>query len=144
MSKKETKPRKKGISLVNWLGTLLLSALPGINVIAWVLFCIFGKNRSKDVYKRQLLEHLAAEGVYGVSQVFTREEIQEKERLSGEFAFALETDGYTTFGQRVTRPIVSNYDTTDYRYGHATHGYLPVSYTHLDVYKRQEKRRRTE
>ena len=73
----------------------------------------------------QLLEHLAAEGVYGVSQVFTREEIQEKERLSGEFAFALETDGYTTFGQRVTRPIVSNYDTTDYRYGHATHGYLP-------------------
>ena len=50
MSQKETKPRKKGISLVNWLGTLLLSALPGINVIAWVLFCIFGKNRSKRTF----------------------------------------------------------------------------------------------
>lgn len=50
MSQKETKPRKKGISLVNWLGTLLLSALPGINVIAWVLFCISGKNRSKRTF----------------------------------------------------------------------------------------------
>ena len=50
MSQKETKPRKKGISHVNWLGTLLLSALPGINVIAWVLFCIFGKNRSKRTF----------------------------------------------------------------------------------------------
>ena len=25
----------------------------------------------------------------------------------------------------MTRPIVSNFDSTDYRYGHATHGYLP-------------------
>ena len=57
MSQKETKPRKKGISLVNWLGTLLLSALPGINVIAWVLFCIFGKNRSKRTFAAAALIH---------------------------------------------------------------------------------------
>ena len=72
-----------------------------------------------------LLKHLVSEGIYGVSEVFTREEIAKRERLDGDFDFVLETDGYTAFGQRVTRPMVSTFDSTDYRYGRATHGYLP-------------------
>ena len=78
------------------------------------------------VYK--LLKHLAEEGIYGFNEVFTRDEIDEKERLSDDFEFVLETDGYTSFGQRLTRPLVTNYGdpkNNDYRLGHATHGYLP-------------------
>ena len=37
----------------------------------------------------------------------------------------LESDGYTSFGDRPTRPLVQNYDLTDYRFGRATHGYYP-------------------
>ncbi len=73
----------------------------------------------------ELLLHLRDEGIYGVSEVFTRTEIKARERLDGPFDFVLETDGYTAFGQRVTRPMVSTFDSTDYRYGRATHGYLP-------------------
>lgn len=76
----------------------------------------------------ELLKHLADEGIYGISEVFTRDEIDQKEKLSGDFEFVLETDGYISFGQRLTRPLVTVYGDKknhDYRLGHATHGYLP-------------------
>ena len=81
----------------------------------------------KVVYDKvyALLKHMADEGIYGISEVFTRAEIEAKERLSGDFAFVLETDGYTTFGGRCVRPLVNSFDVSDYRYGRATHGYLP-------------------
>lgn len=72
-----------------------------------------------------LLLSLRDEGVYGIGEVFTREEILEKEHLDGDFSFVLETDGYTSFGERALRPLVSNFDLSDYRFGRATHGYLP-------------------
>ena len=67
------------------------------------------------------------EEVYGISEVFTAKEIQEKEHLKGDFSFVLETDGYTTFGNDWNRPLVTPYedDGEDYKFGHATHGYLP-------------------
>ena len=43
MARKE----KKRISVWNWMGSLLLSAIPGVNIIAWILFIIFAKNQSK-------------------------------------------------------------------------------------------------
>ena len=73
----------------------------------------------------ELLKFMASEGIYGISEVFTRAEIAAKEHLSGDFSFVLETDGYTTFGGRCVRPIVNSFDISDYRYGRATHGYLP-------------------
>ncbi len=72
-----------------------------------------------------LLNELCEEGVYGFSQVFTTEQINEKEQLSGAFSFVLETDGYTSFGDSCVRPLVTSFDAADYRYGRATHGYLP-------------------
>ena len=72
-----------------------------------------------------LLKELCEEGVYGFSQVFTTQEINQKEHLSGNFSFVLETDGYTSFGDSCVRPLVTSFDATDYRYGRATHGYLP-------------------
>ena len=46
--------------------------------------------------------------------------------MAGPFSFVLETDGYTSFGDEINRPLVQNHDSADYRYGKATHGYLPA------------------
>ena len=45
--------------------------------------------------------------------------------LDGDFSFVLETDGYTSFSTDWNRPAVRPFDRNDFRYGHATHGYLP-------------------
>jgi|LSQX01.3.fsa_nt_gb predicted AlkP superfamily pyrophosphatase or phosphodiesterase len=73
----------------------------------------------------QLLLHLRDEGIYGISEVFTREEIREKEHLDGAFSFVIESDGFTSFGNDWRRPIVRSFDLADYRFGRATHGHLP-------------------
>jgi predicted AlkP superfamily pyrophosphatase or phosphodiesterase len=72
-----------------------------------------------------LLKRLCEEGIYGIGRVFTEPEIRDLEHLGGDFSFVLETDGYTAFGDDWKRPLVKKFDHTDYRYGSATHGYLP-------------------
>ncbi len=86
----------------------------------------------RDPEDRELVEkvhkvllELRDEGVFGVGQVFTAEELREKEGLYGGFSFVIESDGYTSFGDRAVRPLVQNYDLSDYRFGRATHGYYP-------------------
>lgn len=37
----------------------------------------------------------------------------------------IESDGYTSFGDRAIRPLVQNFDASDYRFGRVTHGYMP-------------------
>jgi predicted AlkP superfamily pyrophosphatase or phosphodiesterase len=89
---------------------------------------IYLKNpNDKEVYDKtyRLLRHMCEEGIYGISQVFTREEINELEHLDGDFSFVIETDGFTTFGNDWRRPLVRSYDLSDYRFGRATHGHLP-------------------
>lgn len=107
-------------------------------IVEWDAYChsaamstqVYIKDKSNkelydDVYK--FLCGLRNEEVYGISEVFTAKEIQEKEHLKGDFSFVLETDGYTTFGNDWNRPLVTPYedDGEDYKFGHATHGYLP-------------------
>ena len=72
-----------------------------------------------------LLNHLCEEGVYGISRVYTAEEAVREEHYGGDFSFVLETDNYTSFGDRYVRPLVTGADNGDYRKGRATHGYLP-------------------
>ena len=60
-----------------------------------------------------------------INMLYTIDEVKEKYGLYGDFSFVLETDGYTTFGEYLKMPAVRNYDFSDYRYGKATHGYLP-------------------
>ena len=72
-----------------------------------------------------LLRFWCEEGIYGVSRVFSRAEAADAERLAGDFDFVLETDGFTSFSEAWTRPLVRPIDTADWRYGHATHGALP-------------------
>lgn len=35
------------ISVLNWMGTLLLCAIPGVNIIAMILFIILAKTQAK-------------------------------------------------------------------------------------------------
>lgn len=44
-SAKSSKGRK--VSVWNWLGTLILLGIPGVNVIALILFLIFSKAQAK-------------------------------------------------------------------------------------------------
>jgi hypothetical protein len=82
-------------------------------------------NRKLYQKTHTLLRNLCEEGIYGIGQVYTESEAREKERFGGDFSFVLETDGYTSFGDDWKRPLVKNLDFSDYRYGKATHGYLP-------------------
>jgi hypothetical protein len=75
------------------------------------------------VYK--LLSDMAEEGIYGFESVFTADEMKEKYGLFGDFSFVLETDGYTSFAEWLTRPSVRGYDPSDYRFGKGTHGHRP-------------------
>ena len=44
---------------------------------------------------------------------------------TGDFSFVLESDGFTSFGEAWTRPLIRPVDNSDYRYGKATHGHAP-------------------
>lgn len=81
------------------------------------------KKLYKTVYT--LLSDMAAEGIYGFSRVYTADELREEYGYFGDFSFVLETDGYTSFSEKLTRPVVTFYDPGDYRSGKATHGHEP-------------------
>lgn len=106
------------------------------NVLDWQAYCMSNAMSTMVYLKRpedpQLkesvytcLKALQEEGVYGIGRIFTAEEARQEEHLWGDFSFVLESDGYTSFGDRAVRPLVQNFDISDYRFGRATHGYIP-------------------
>ncbi|MBR5078043.1 MAG: alkaline phosphatase family protein [Victivallales bacterium] len=82
----------------------------------------------KETWKKtyDLLNFLKSEGVYGVGDVFTAEEVAERDHLADDFSFVIETDGYTSFSENWKRPLIKTLDFSDYRFGYATHGYYPT------------------
>lgn len=51
MSRKDDMPqRKKGISILNWMGTLVLCAVPGVNILVLALMAGLAKSRSKRTF----------------------------------------------------------------------------------------------
>lgn len=102
-------------------------------VTGWRAFC-FSNAMSTLVYVKdpkdepevyQVLRDLQEEGVFGIGRIYTAREAAEEEHLSGDFSFVVESDGYTSFGDKAVRPLVQNFDVSDYRFGRATHGYMP-------------------
>ena len=105
-------------------------------VTDWRAFCFSNamstlvclKNPEDEALKAevyQVLRDLQEEGVFGIGRIFTAEEAREEENLWGDFSFVIESDGYTSFGDKAVRPLVQNFDISDYRFGRATHGYIP-------------------
>lgn len=114
----------------------LITLSPEGKVLDYTAYCfsnamstmVFLKNPDDEkMYKEvhDLLKSMCQEGIYGFSEVFTRESLKEKEHLDGDFSFVLETDGYTSFSDSCMRPVTDKTDISDYRFGRATHGYLP-------------------
>ncbi len=103
---------------------------------AWNAFClsnglsalVYLKNPEDPVLYKAVygyLKELCREQVYGIGEVLTGDEAEERYRLSGGFSFVLESDGYTAFGTACSGPLVIQPDLRDYRYGRATHGHQP-------------------
>ena len=84
---------------------------------------VYDKAEKENVYA--YLCHLKDEGIYGISEVIPEPLARERYRLGGEFDFVLETDGYTSFAEGITRPLTASFSNDDYRLGRATHGYMP-------------------
>lgn len=72
-----------------------------------------------------VLRELQASEVAGIGQVLTEEEARRQHHLGGAFAFVVETDGYTSYANDWVRPLVRPLDNRNYRFGRASHGYLP-------------------
>jgi len=81
----------------------------------------------KAVYDKvyNLLMDMYRQEVYGFGRIFTREEAARECHLDGDFSFVIETDGYSSFTNEWLRPYIRPLDTSDYKFGRATHGYLP-------------------
>jgi len=85
------------------------------------------KKDDKELYDGvyKLLTDMRDEGIYGIERVYTREEAMTEYGLYGDFSFVIEGDGYTSFGEYLSRPSVRGFDFTDYRFGRGTHGHAP-------------------
>ncbi len=106
------------------------------NITDYTAFCkssglsaqVYLKNPADTAaYERTyaVLNRLCGDGIYGISRVYTAEEVQREEHLAGGFSFVLETDGYTAFNNDWVKPVLRPKDLSDYRYGNATHGHHP-------------------
>ena len=47
--------KKNKISVLNWMGTLIVCSIPGVNLIAAILFLIFAKAQPKRTFAWALL-----------------------------------------------------------------------------------------
>ena len=83
--------------------------------------------QDKDLWQQvyDYLQGLASDGVWGFNKVYTEAEARERYGMYGNFAFMLESDGYTSFAESWREPVIHPVDLTDYRLGKATHGYEP-------------------
>ena len=71
------------------------------------------------------LEKLRDSEVCGIGEILTEAEALERYHLGGDFAFVIETDGWTSFSTSWLKPVQKPLDNSDYRFGRATHGHEP-------------------
>lgn len=89
---------------------------------------VFLKNPEDVALRQQVFDYLCklrSEEVWGIGGIRTEAEARESYGMYGDFAFLVETDGYTAFGDGWMDPLVNPVDLSDYRLGQATHGYEP-------------------
>ena len=76
-----------------------------------------------QVYRE--LVAMAEAGLYGFSEVLTREEARQRYGLYGPFAFIVETDGFTGFCDDWTGKVMRIDEPYGVRYSHSSHGHMP-------------------
>lgn len=51
MTRSEENPAKRrGVTVLNWMGTLILTSIPGVNIIALILMMFLCKSRAKRTF----------------------------------------------------------------------------------------------
>jgi len=55
MARAENNKKYRKVSILNWMGTLILTAIPGVNIIAMILFIIFAKAQAKRSFAIAML-----------------------------------------------------------------------------------------
>lgn len=55
MARAEKKSRLKKISVWNWMGTIILCSIPGVNIIALILMIILAKSQAKRSFAVAML-----------------------------------------------------------------------------------------
>ena len=50
MSREEGRIRRKPVSVINWMLTIILAVIPGVNIISFIATIIFARNRSKKTF----------------------------------------------------------------------------------------------
>lgn len=50
MSREEGRIRRKPVSIINWMLTIILSVIPGVNLIGFIAMMIFARNKSKKTF----------------------------------------------------------------------------------------------
>lgn len=50
MARAENVKKYRKVSILNWMGTVFVSVIPGVNIIAMILFIIFAKAQAKRSY----------------------------------------------------------------------------------------------
>ncbi len=73
----------------------------------------------------EVLDRALESGLWGFSRIYTREETAKEEGLDGDFAFVLETDGYTRFDEKWTGPSATSMPLGPRGCVHGNHGYHP-------------------
>lgn len=73
----------------------------------------------------EFLNQLCEEKRYGITKVLTKEEAEQRDHLSGDFSFVLDSDGHTSFSEECYGPLIQERDDSDYRFSAATHGHYP-------------------
>ena len=64
-------------------------------------------------------------GLYGFSEVLTREKAEARYGLYGKLSFIVETDGYTEFCDDWNGKAVRIREHENLRYGYSSHGHMP-------------------
>lgn len=83
--------------------------------------------RDHDARVRTAVERLLSENrsLLGIGEIMPLREVQARWHISGEPDLVVDTDGHSSFTSKLAAPLHACIDDSDYRYSHATHGYLP-------------------
>jgi len=86
---------------------------------------IFVRRKEREAEFLQWLNELSRTGLYGFTEVLTKEECLERYGLKGEFSFVLEGDGYTEFSNRLSGKIAEAIPDAGSGSHRASHGHMP-------------------
>lgn len=105
--------------LVDWKVFIQSNALSGLVYINDPC----DKTLEAETYK--MLCEMAEAGIYGISQVFTKEQAKEQFGLYGDFSFVIEGDGYSRFTEKLSGPGAEIIQKDNVKHGSSSHGHLP-------------------